>query len=347
MKRSIDSQRKPWFPRSAWEPIDRGDVRRDERRRVSYAVRSRAERGNEGNRPLRLSRSAFTLVELLVVIAIIGTLVALLLPAVQRARESARITQCTNNQKQIGLAVIDYDLDKKHLPGFVNLVNGKVICWGPVLFPYLSRADLWEGPSGSNGWRKGNGPVTRYDAFVCPDDSGSSAAGPLSYVVNTGVYNTLDAKNNPLGPDPNKPGIFRNYSGVLIDPKIDEPVLSMAGVKSPTNTILLSERLDPARSWALSTAQPSNRTLILQLKLLYGFLWPDPNPPSSVSAANVKILATTTLKTILPPIHPNIVIATFGDGSVQSLSAEIYCNVTNTALNPNLTTDNPVIYALP
>jgi prepilin-type N-terminal cleavage/methylation domain-containing protein len=102
------------------------------------------------NRPNR--RRAFTLVELLVVIAIIGILVAILLPAIQAAREAARRTQCVNNLKQIGLAILNHHDARKEFPtggtepwhdeGDALIRYGKGYGWMVQILPYVEEQSL-------------------------------------------------------------------------------------------------------------------------------------------------------------------------------------------------------------
>ncbi|MDO5113728.1 MAG: DUF1559 domain-containing protein, partial [Planctomycetia bacterium] len=107
-----------------------------------------------------MKRRGFTLVELLVVIAIIGMLVGLLLPAVQMAREAARNMQCTNNQKQLGVAVHTYiSANNEKFPNGVMTTNKGNGAFGVFteLLPYVEQATLYEQISeGTNNFAEGN-----------------------------------------------------------------------------------------------------------------------------------------------------------------------------------------------
>ncbi len=98
----------------------------------------------------RHARSGFTLVELLVVIAIIGILIALLLPAVQAAREAARRMHCSNNLKQIGIALHNYhDTMKSFPPGFIAGMTTATRTqpqwgWSALILPYLEQGPVHE-----------------------------------------------------------------------------------------------------------------------------------------------------------------------------------------------------------
>src|SRR5262249_47852710 len=127
-------------------------------------------------------RRGFTLVELLVVIAIIGVLVALLLPAIQAAREAARRSSCTNNMKQLGLAMQNFHDTKKHLPSATRPArNSSPPRLGVFtqLLPFFEEQNIYDQYDFNLNWSNPNAsaPKTipnaklvglRLPVFVCP-----------------------------------------------------------------------------------------------------------------------------------------------------------------------------------
>ena len=163
-------------------------------------------------RSVRL-RSGFTLVELLVVIAIIGILIGLLLPAVQAAREAARRMQCTNNLKQVGLALHMHLDTRKRLPTNGNYVwNGSAVtttnAWSGIarILPYIEQENLFRGIDFSVGYNtQTNISSKRVGTYMCPSEANDKGYGtdatygnkhwPICYALNNGTWPIMTAKS--------------------------------------------------------------------------------------------------------------------------------------------------------
>ena len=145
----------------------------------------------------RCSRHGFTLIELLVVIAIIALLIALLLPAVQQAREAVRRTQCKNNLKQFGLALHNYhDSNRTLPPGYISKFDasgndlGPGWGWGAMALPYIDGANLFNSLNVNVGIELLPNATTRVSplaVFRCPSDIGQQTWSAHQRNISTGA----------------------------------------------------------------------------------------------------------------------------------------------------------------
>jgi prepilin-type N-terminal cleavage/methylation domain-containing protein/prepilin-type processing-associated H-X9-DG protein len=259
----------------------------------------------------RHTRHAFTLVELLVVIAIIGTLVGLLLPAVQAARESARSNTCRSNLTQLQKAVTQREQTQKEFPGYVNWVGpaGDDVTqklrasWVVTTFPYIEQPALWDA---WNRGRQGSNPQALYsmlEILICPSDPPETQDQPvLSYAANAGASFKegtdedlfeeaangvfTDRARTPQAAASTYKQDIRDLPNTAPDPEV---VMTSAYIGSKgdgmTNTIMLSENIT-AYNWAYNLDDMQN---VADKKYHFGVMWEDPDlvtgaPPTTPDA---------------------------------------------------------------
>ena len=194
------------------------------------------------------NRKGFTLIELLVVIAIIAVLIALLLPAVQSAREAARRIQCTNNLKQLGLALHNYNTATGAFPPGIDNTGAPYgtstwLSWSAqaLLLPYVEQGPLYNAANFS--WAccyvapaDGiNSTVynTRIAAFLCPSDAVAGQRNINSY------YGSLGASTVQYPSDGMTTGIFQVYNSSTRTASVN----LAAVIDGTSNTIAFGEGL--------------------------------------------------------------------------------------------------------
>lgn len=185
----------------------------------------------------------FTLVELLVVIAIIGVLVSLLLPAVQAAREAARMMQCKNNLKQLALAIHTYENSLKVYPAAAivqnstDLRSGQMYSWMVMILPQIEQQTLYDQfDFKTTVLQQANDPQATFIApYVCPSDGAKG-----KYLVDSALTSGKRfAKGNYAAYcSPFHTDLMDEFPGALIAGRGQEPRDIRDGL---TNTVVCSE----------------------------------------------------------------------------------------------------------
>ncbi|NOY29847.1 MAG: DUF1559 domain-containing protein [Planctomycetes bacterium] len=317
----------------------------------------------------------FTLVELLVVIAIIGTLVGLLLPAVNAARERARQLTCSNNLKQLGTAMISYATSGKGtFPGWMQLqamdpsltvdpypATSAIdieISWAAKLLPQLEQKSNWD------SLLKGNfglddtiandaARLPKLDIFLCPSDARTNPKDPaLTYVANTGAPDASVGAAMPQS-DYRANGICNNFVRGFEGQKVRFP----ADIKDGSaTTLMLSENVHKdengttavSSSWLRTSA--FNSVTPSQGEQPFGMVWvvPDTSDPLVLNpspAVQERFNRDTTSPTTYAngggqfarpaSEHPEIFIAVFIGGNTRSISETIEYRVYQQLMTPN------------
>jgi prepilin-type N-terminal cleavage/methylation domain-containing protein len=269
-------------------------------------------------------RHGFTLVELLVVIVIIGMLVALLLPAVRSAVEAGRQATCMNNMKEVGTAIMSYEAEKGHLPGYLNppLTTGGTasVTWPMAILPQLARKDLVDQARNNSGQFAN----VQINQFICPDDPKKGMYAPAGPQDGTSAHNYYYYMSYVV-----PSAYFVNRSGAT---STSGTSWQIGQIPNPAQTVMLGERTwipsDPgthaphAPAWTdASSTDPNGNT---NSGGALTFTWP------TYSSSNPGLPPITP--TVLASKHPGIAVLYFFDGHGEKVRDD---NPTN--LNPDST----------
>jgi prepilin-type N-terminal cleavage/methylation domain-containing protein/prepilin-type processing-associated H-X9-DG protein len=288
---------------------------------------------------MKRRHSGFTLIELLVVIAVISVLIALLLPAVQSAREAGRRIQCVNNLKQIGLAMHNYHESRQALPGADMVYNITELSALSQVLPYLEQTSIYNAINfdfSSQDANNGTAMMMSISGFICPSDLPDpipSLGGQTNYMANmgSGIVWQMAIGGNAGLPQPN--GVFYGNSATTFAAITDglsntsffsERILADGNnaIVSPIADVFFSPGFPQTPDDAMQQCLAVNiNDLNNQFPLFMGAPWLSGQhiflhvtPPDTRSCGFF-----VALRAVMPPSsrHPGGVNVLFGDGSVK------------------------------